>query len=505
MQIKTKFSLAMIFVVLLSHISFSYVGYRAEKQILMEGIKSKLETVVHIIQENMETYHNIIEDRTSISPDTHSRLNQYHNRLLNKLGLNSICTVLYIDGKFVSTSSTKINKNIELEFFRELKDQEKFAYILNSMKPYFNYEKNNKEDIYALYYPFIDSFGKPYIIKVSEDNSDINMLINQSIIASLLSSIIICILSIILSFIISESITKSIKQVSKIADKIANGDHRQILPLNGTYEINLLISSINTMSKAIECQINKLKNSRDRLNHLRKIEIIGNLATGIVHDFNNIITPIKGYAEFIKEDCKECRYEGNASCYAMDIVSATDKAIQLINQIKYLSKHNSSEKELLKLNLIVKDAVKLLVDNNKDINITYKLNRETRVVYANAIQIHQVVTNLLQNAIDAVSDNNGRIKVLISNVEIKRNAFGLKNGKYVRLSILDNGTGIKKEIRDKIFEPYYTTKNVRGTGMGLSIVDSIVADHKGKIIIRSKEGRGTWFMIFFPVNEIILD
>jgi CheY-like chemotaxis protein len=246
-----------------------------------------------------------------------------------------------------------------------------------------------------------------------------------------------------------------------------------------------------------------------QLRQAQKMEAIGTLAGGIAHDFNNILTAILGFSELSIEDSPP---NSTASRNMQHVLRAAERARNLVKQILTFSRQSETEKKPVEINLIVKEAMKLIRSTiPSTIEIQKNIAHESSMVLADSTQIHQVVMNLCANASYAMKDNGGLLQVDLKNIRLEINNLPLSNmipGDYVQLSIIDTGHGILPEIRERIFEPYFTTKKPdEGTGLGLSVVHGIIKDHGGEIIVSSELGKGTKFDIYLPQlnNEINLD
>ena len=256
---------------------------------------------------------------------------------------------------------------------------------------------------------------------------------------------------------------------------------------------------------AVLCFLRDLTRQRHLEEHLRqaqKMEAIGTLAGGIAHDFNNILGVIIGYTEMAVEA------PDNADLVAHNmgqVLKASHRAKELVQQILAFSHKSSTEKKPVILNPIVKEALKLLrASLPKTIEIRDRVSGELMVMMSNPTQIHQVLMNLCTNAAHAMEESGGVLEIVLAPVsESERPAAeigtGLPEGPLLRLTVRDTGHGMSREIREKIFEPYFTTKEVgKGTGMGLAVVHGIVKSHEGAIQVISQPGEGARFDILLP-------
>ncbi len=233
----------------------------------------------------------------------------------------------------------------------------------------------------------------------------------------------------------------------------------------------------------------------------QKMEAIGTLAGGIAHDFNNILAPIIGFAEICIADIPP---ENIHHKNIQQILSAALRARDLVKQILAFSRHSGQEKKPVHLHLVVGEAMKLLKASiPSSITISQNITTES-MVYADPTQMHQIIMNLCTNAYHAMEDDSGELTISLSDIEIddKNPAISaaMRPGTYIRLSVRDTGCGIEADLLERIFEPYYTTKQKdKGTGMGLSVVHGIVKEHDGHIITDSIPGFGSTFHVYLPV------
>lgn len=236
----------------------------------------------------------------------------------------------------------------------------------------------------------------------------------------------------------------------------------------------------------------------------QKMESVGRLAGGIAHDFNNMLTTIVGYGELILMDSNG---EENYLEDLKTIIDTGRKAAQLTQQLLAFSRKQVMEWKIVNVNAILNDMKKMLLRLlGEDIKLQYELDDNIQKIQADPTQIDQVVLNLCVNARDAMP-RGGSLNIKTQMVGKEHIQFGpddeLESDKYLMLTVTDNGEGIPNEIMEKIFEPFYTTKEKnKGTGLGLATVFGIVKQHKGFIQVHSELNQGTSFRIYFPVTKM---
>ncbi len=248
----------------------------------------------------------------------------------------------------------------------------------------------------------------------------------------------------------------------------------------------------------------KKKLERD-LHHAQRLEAIGALSGGIAHEFNNILTSIIGNAEVALMDLDDFDY-GKKEFER--IQESGYRASGLVRQILTITREHTLETEPLYLSPVIKEALKLLRSTlPTNIKIVEKIDKGLDLIRADSIQIYQVFMNLCTNAKQAME----AVESPCLEVELKNESFGdddprvsngLKPGSYVTISVKDNGTGIALDVENKIFEPYFSTnENKGGTGLGLTTTLGIVKQFEGFISFQTQVGKGTCFVIYFPVYK----
>lgn len=244
----------------------------------------------------------------------------------------------------------------------------------------------------------------------------------------------------------------------------------------------------------------ELKKERDR-EQKQRMETVGLVAGGIAHDFNNILTAIMGSGEILLNALKD-----NNDLYedAKEIVSAAERGSSLVKQLLYFSKKDVVNKKFLELNKFIGESKKMF---ERMIGERYSINLESKsenlFVYSDENSINQILINLITNSRDAMP-NGGRIDMSIEKIsfyeDFYHNDFRIAKGNYALIKVKDYGSGISKDIKDKIFLPFFSTKK-EGTGLGLSTVYSIVRRNNGYVVFDSEIGKETCFYVYLPTIE----
>lgn len=275
--------------------------------------------------------------------------------------------------------------------------------------------------------------------------------------------------------------------------------------LPGEEEILLLESAAHLASIAID-RVRGDESRRllqEQLRHSQKIEAVGQLAAGVAHDFNNLLTPIIVYTEMLRRGFPE----GHPKIRMVDAMSlAAHKASELTQKLLSFGRKQVLNMELLDLNEVIAsfgDIMRTTV--RESISIDLRLSPGVAQLHADRGQLEQILLNLLLNAQDAIAGT-GAICVetghLVLDDEYARQHPGAKTGPYVLLAFSDDGCGMAEETLGRIYEPFFTTKEVgRGTGLGLSTVYGIVRHHEGCIDVQSRPGEGTRFGIYLPAGS----
>ena len=257
----------------------------------------------------------------------------------------------------------------------------------------------------------------------------------------------------------------------------------------------------STERRQAEEQRRKLE---EELRQAQKLQAIGTLAGGIAHDFNNILAAILGNAQLLKVQLSP-EHEGQRR--VSQILIASNRARDLVQQILMFSRQREQERRVLDLAGIVSEAIRLIeVTLPPEVRLELAIARDLPTVLADPTQIHQVVVNLCTNAQHAMRDHGGLLQVTLAVVSLPEQASdskpSLPAGRYVCLRVADNGHGMDRATLQRIYEPFFTTKGVGdGTGLGLAVVHGIVESHHGAIAVTSHPGQGTTFRLFFPVHE----
>ncbi len=266
------------------------------------------------------------------------------------------------------------------------------------------------------------------------------------------------------------------------------------------------INIIRDISQRVQAEEDK-KVLEAQLLQAQKLEAIGTLAGGIAHDFNNILSAVIGYAEIAGLEIAD---HHPARENLKKVVKAGERAKDLVGQILSFSRQAEIKRRPMRITPVIKETLKLIrasLPATIDIRKHFQVDRDT--INGNSTQIHQVLMNLCTNAAYAMQAHGGVLDVKLTQVDIQRSPASehvdLSLGRHLKLAVSDTGAGMTPEVMDRIFIPYFSTREKgAGTGLGLSVVHGIIKSHGGVITVDSKSGQGTCFTIFLPnVTEVL--
>lgn len=255
-----------------------------------------------------------------------------------------------------------------------------------------------------------------------------------------------------------------------------------------------------TRQKAIEKERAQLE---EQLRQSQKMEVIGQLAGGVAHDFNNMLAGISGYSDLIRR--KFGLENPTLERYALTIFDTAKNAAELTSKLLAFARKGKHELVTINMHDIIQDVIKLIEHSlDKRIRISQYLRAMPATVVGDRSQIQNALLNLCMNAGDAMP-NGGELALSTENTVIdtnytRRHPYKLIEGQYLLLSVTDSGVGMDENVKSKLFEPFFTTKGPgKGTGLGLASVYGTIKGHNGSIECYSEVGKGTTFKIYLPV------
>ncbi len=279
--------------------------------------------------------------------------------------------------------------------------------------------------------------------------------------------------------------------------------YREVLDVNISFDVWRGKNNVPIGCVVILHDITQSKKMEQQLFQSRKMEAMGTLAGGIAHDFNNILSGIFAFSQLAQ------RHADNASKakeHIHQIVKGAQRASKLVQQILTFCRQTEYQKKALNFDIIIKEALNLFVSTIPSTITIHEEIASQITIIADSTQIHQVIMNLCTNAYHAMIRTGGTLSVRLTEHQITpqhvSTDFNIKPGTYARLEVQDTGHGMNKEVLEKAFDPYFTTKEVgKGTGFGLALVKAIVEAHDGYIRIHSIPEEGTQFEVYLPCEK----
>ena len=336
---------------------------------------------------------------------------------------------------------------------------------------------------------------------IKENHNIMFLIIENSKKMMFIGMIVGIVFAIIAAVVASLSLMKPISNLVDATQKLASGDLDYRIKIISKDEIGTIAIAINQMAERLQ-QItvsrDKLKEAQMQLIQASKLASIGELAAGIAHELNQPLMVIRTGIQMIERSLlKKKKIDMDLLLEDMKLfVRNTKRMEKIINHLRSFSRQSNTEFEPVHMNQVIEDALTMISEQFRvrNISLTTTLSKNLPKISGNANQLEQVILNLLTNARDAIEENTN----ISGKIEIKTTLS--TSGTTVDIYIQDNGKGIPSDLIEKIFNPFYTTKEVgKGTGLGLSISYGIIKDHHGEIFISETGDWGTTFGICLPV------
>jgi signal transduction histidine kinase len=297
-----------------------------------------------------------------------------------------------------------------------------------------------------------------------------------------------------------KQLTKDLHTLRERALEIVNGYRGVPIPIQRHDEVGQLIAAVNNMATILDKREKELIVERQKYFHQEKMAAIGALAAGVAHEIGNPIAAISGIAQ----DMKERRDSGLGSCPQGQCVDCrpdliqvqTERLAAITREISEFASPHAAEPELLDLNSHLRSTASLLRYDKRlhRVDLRLQLDPELPAIYGIADQYTQVIMNLLINAMDALEPVVEREPAILISTRSE-------DGR-VCMTVEDNGPGMEKEVRERAFDAFFTTKPAgKGTGLGLSLCYSLMTANGGSIEIDSAPGVGTRVLVYFSINE----
>ncbi|MBI1387459.1 MAG: response regulator [bacterium] len=282
----------------------------------------------------------------------------------------------------------------------------------------------------------------------------------------------------------------------------SNGEKR-VISISTT---TLYMDGLEPHVLAVMTDVTDKKQLESQLAQAQKMEAIGTLAGGIAHDFNNILMGIMGYTDIVASRLPK---GGDLWNYQQCVIQAAIRAKELVQQILSFSRQSDETRRPMNVVPLIRESLKLLRSTiPANIEIHEDVSPQCGLVNANPTLIHQIVMNLCTNAYQAMRDQNGVLSVSVRPRIVDKPMRTVEGtfaapGDYLMIEVRDTGVGMRPDIQEKIFEPYFTTKRAgEGTGLGLAVVHGVVSGMEGFITLESKVGEGSAFGVYLPENKV---
>jgi len=325
------------------------------------------------------------------------------------------------------------------------------------------------------------------VLDVSMSLAEVDRLTreNQTIVI-LFTLAAMVIISVFLWYFFKRLITRPVQRIVAATNAVASGNLSYRIEVKRNDELGLLGNSFNEMTR-------NLAEAQTQLYHSDKLASIGRLAAGVAHEINNPLTGVLTYSSFLLKRSKD---DPEMKSDLEVIVRETKRCRDIVKDLLDFARPISAAKKSANINDVIERALNIVANqlNFRNIAVQKQYADTLPDVNIDEGQLQQVFINLLVNAADAIGDDGGEIAIHTRTVQ-----FQGKN--YVQVDVTDNGCGIAKENIPKIFEPFYSTKDHKGIGLGLSVVWGIIDKHQGTISVESEPNKGSTFTIKLPISQ----
>ncbi len=310
---------------------------------------------------------------------------------------------------------------------------------------------------------------------------------------------------------IAEQIKEFCQQIIDTDKPVLNVEIEGFVPLEPDTKKNWLASYYPVKTKdgvllgigATMQDITEHKQLEAQLRHSQKMESLGTLAGGIAHEFNNILGIMQGYSQLVISKMPD---DSEDKSYMESIYKTGQRAVALVRQILTFSRMNEQKLRVLHIPPVIEEVLMMMrATIPTTVEIRQEIGGVAAPIFGDPAQIQQALLNLCTNAFHAMEEEGGVLTIRLEEERYRKDMKPLphlKEGSYLKLVISDTGCGMSATEKDRIFDPFYTTKEVgKGTGLGLSITHSIIQQHKGAIAVDSVAGEGSSFYVYFPVAQ----
>ena len=479
-SLRLRIFLSMIFLTLIASILIAFVSYYQFKKEAREYHQDRLERKENAIIENI----NYILNNTSFPLTTENIQYIFKEKIHEIADIHSL-EINFFDLKGHLIISSKpvfkmdsIRPEINASTLKILQgtiDKRYVEFTKIDGLPYrssYSYIKDNKFKPLAI-------LNLPY----EEDTEFYDNEIKNFLIRFGQVYFVMLLISVFLSYFLSSYITKSLKVISdKIQETNFNQQNQKIELEEGSKEINLLIESYNNM-------VDKLEDSATKLAQSEREQAWREMAKQVAHEIKNPLTPMRLTVQSYQRrfDANDPKAKEKLDDFAKILIQQIDTMSSVAGAFSNFASMPAQQNETLDVVKIVQLALDIF---NEDI-IHFSFSEEEIIASLDRTQLIRVITNLVKNAIQAIPENQEKKEVLVRVFKEKGN---------VVISVKDNGKGVTEMNKERIFEPKFTTKS-SGMGLGLAIIKNIIENYNGTITFESEEGKGTEFLVSFPVTE----
>lgn len=344
--------------------------------------------------------------------------------------------------------------------------------------------------------------GQRWALLAEIDEQEIDRRISRALyssflLAAVLSAALFIILALIVSSLITGSINRVVKELEGFLQKILGGRlEMRGDPARVGRDFRGVLAQVNALTDALVSQTEERRKLESAVEFNQRMEAIGMLAGGITHDFNNTLGYMLAYADLVQAELPK---GSPAEAHMAEILKAIDRATELVSQVTTFSRRMKREKRPIRIAALIAELTKFLQATlPKFITVKKDLRRNDITLMADPVQLHQILMNLCTNAFHAMQDTGGTLTILLDDEP----PGGPCGDHCFRLTVRDTGCGMDAYAREHALEPFFTTKPPgQGTGMGLAIVASAVANLGGRMEIESAVGEGTAIHIVLPLME----
>lgn len=328
--------------------------------------------------------------------------------------------------------------------------------------------------------------GIPYIVGISFDYAAIEHALNRQLTIHIVISAGLILLAWMASYILAGFFIRPLQEVVRNVNAIAAGKFGPPIPVRSADELGVLSADVNRMAENLQAYMEERERSAEAIRRSEKLSVVGQLAAGVAHEIRNPLTTLRGFVQLQKQN------GAVEDPYSTIMLSELDRINFIVSEFLVLAKPQANHYQAVRLDSILQNIIMLLDSQANLSNVSFEtiFSLETPPVLCEVNQLKQVFVNLYKNAIEAMEDG-GTVTTTIGYAQDDNMVF---------VQIVDQGCGIPEEDLPRLGEPFFTNKET-GNGLGLMVSQSIIANHKGTMTIRSKPGEGACVEIRLPAAE----